>query len=155
MAVTATGSRPPMKQSHRVVRFALVGVVNTAIDLGLYLALRHLGLPLACANLLSTTAGLTFSYLANRSFTFGDRAAGGRRATATRFLLTTGFGLWVVQPLVIAAAEGALERAGGPGLVASAGAKVVGIVSGVVWNYVAYDKFVFRHRAAESSDSAR
>jgi putative flippase GtrA len=145
-----------VRPDSRLVRFGLVGILNTAIDLGVYLGLRALGMALLPANSLSTSAGLLFSFLANRTFTFGDRTSSGRARVAGLFLLTTGLGLWVLQPLVIAGGEHLLatwdtaDRL--PGFaVHSLLPKLAGISVGIVWNYLAYDRIVF----AESARAAR
>lgn len=80
------------------MRFAGVGIINTAIDTVLFMLLQgHLGITLA--NFISTSAGMSFSFVVNGLFTF--RA---RRLTlqhAVLFLATTGTTMWLVQPLVI------------------------------------------------------
>jgi putative flippase GtrA len=132
----------------RLVRFGLVGLANTAIDVGIYLGLRSTGMPLVPANAISTTAGLLFSFVANRSFTFGDRAGSGRARVAALFLVTTGLGLWVLQPLVIAGVEHLLATwhtaaALVPSALHSLVPKLAGIAVSIAWNYVAYDRLVF------------
>lgn len=89
-----------MSQARRttVARFALVGVANTALDLGLFLLLHdHLGI--ALANFVSTSAGMTFSFVVNGLFTFGAGRLTLRHALL--FLATTGVVMWLLQPLVI------------------------------------------------------
>lgn len=137
-----------MRNRSRLLRFGVVGVVNTAIDLGLYLVLRAAGLPLFPANLCSTSAGLLFSFVANRSFTFGDRVTVRRGRVAALFFLTTGLGLWVLQPLVIAGTERLVGAWGLGGETAAFPVetivpKLIGIAAGIVWNYLAYDRIVF------------
>jgi putative flippase GtrA len=81
-----------------IARYAVVGLVNTTIDVLLFAMLQpHLGTVLA--NLCSTSAGMTFSFLANGRFTFRGRRATARRAVL--FVTTTGATMWVVQPLLI------------------------------------------------------
>lgn len=127
-----------------LVRFGLVGSVNTAIDLVLFLALQAAGSPLLLANLVSTSCGLAFSFTANRAFTFRQRGGSGLRRQAVAFLLGTGFGLWVVQPAVIAAAIALLAGSGvAPGLHPLLG-KVAGIAAGMVFNWLLYSRWVFR-----------
>ncbi|SDC07054.1 Putative flippase GtrA (transmembrane translocase of bactoprenol-linked glucose) [Geodermatophilus telluris] len=144
----------------RLLRFGLVGLVNTGIDLGLYVGLRSVGVGLLGANAVSTTAGLLFSFAANGSFTFGDRAGGSRLRTAALFLLTTGVGLWVLQPLVIAGV-GHLLRTWGAGdwwpavPVLALAPKLAGIAVGVVWNYLAYDRLVFRVAGSRGHEPER
>jgi putative flippase GtrA len=81
-----------------LVRFAAVGVVNTVIDLGLFgLFQPHVGITVA--NIISTTAALTFSFLVNGRFTF--RTQRPTLQQAGRFLATTGVVVYVLQPLMI------------------------------------------------------
>ena len=55
----------------KAVVYALVGVVNTAIDYGVFLtAYAALGLPLVAANTLSWTVAVSCSYVLNSTITF-------------------------------------------------------------------------------------
>jgi putative flippase GtrA len=128
-------------------RFAIVGVVNTCIDLFLFAALSLAGWPLLLANLVSTTAGMTFGFFAHRSFSF--RSTASVRESAPRFVVTTGLGLWAVQPLVIWVTGLLLVAALGASSVSEVWLpKLVAIAAGMVWNFVAYRLFVFVERAA-------
>lgn len=131
--------------SPALLRFAAVGVVNTALDLGVFLLLRSLSIAIFPANLASTTVGLVFSFLVNRKFTFAA-AGGGRKAfvrQAAVFLAVTGFGLWIIQPLVIFGATALIGQALPTGLI-DAVPKLLGICVALVWNYVLYSLVVFR-----------
>lgn len=139
-----------MSRRRRVLRFGVVGIANTLIDLGLYALLRHLGVGLLLANFVSTTAGLTFSFFANRSYTFAAREGNPFRQ-AMLFMLTTGVGLWVIQPLAIAGVERAVDLP--PGAAVLFVPKLAGIVVGAVWNYVFYEKLVFRARPAATDEA--
>lgn len=64
---------------HSLFRFALVGLSNTLIGMGvIYLAWRGLGLGDLPANLLGYGIGWVWSYSLNRLWTFQDRGAMGR-----------------------------------------------------------------------------
>ncbi len=80
------------------MRFAAVGVVNTAIDFFLFLLFEPWW-GIAVANFVSTSAGMTFSFLVNGRFTF--RAQRPTLRSAALFLATTGTTMWVLQPVVI------------------------------------------------------
>jgi putative flippase GtrA len=111
------------------LRFGLVGILNSLVDLVAYAGLTLLGVATVPANLVSTTAGTVCSFLLNRGFTF--RAADGPlRRQVPLFVLVNVVGLWVVHPLVIVAVEGALP-----------------------WNFVLYSRLVFRHRVADATPS--
>lgn len=81
-----------------MVRFAAVGVVNTALDMVLFLVL-HEPLGITAANFVSTSAGMTFSFLVNGRFTFRTQRPTARQALL--FVATTGTTMWVLQPVVI------------------------------------------------------
>lgn len=81
-----------------MVRFAAVGVVNTALDMVLFLLL-HGWLGIVAANFLSTSAGMVFSFLVNGRFTF--RTERPTLRAALLFVSTTGATMWVLQPVVI------------------------------------------------------
>ncbi|GLZ30458.1 sugar translocase [Lentzea sp. NBRC 105346] len=119
----------------RVVRFGLVGALNTLVDFALYVVLVGF-LPLLAANFVSTSCGMVTSFVLNRGFTFRSSGPLGRQVVL--FLLVTGTGLWVIQPLVLfgLAAFGAVW------------AKLAAIGIGMVWNFALYNSFVFRREPA-------
>lgn len=127
----------------RPLRFAAVGTVNTALDVTLFLLLSG-ALGLVGANLVSTSAGMTFSFIANGLFTFGARRLTAR--DAAMFVGTTGLTMWVLQPLAIVAALGV-----GYELWL---AKVLAIGAGVVLNFAAYRLVVWPTRGAEQNVGA-
>ncbi|MEU4769275.1 GtrA family protein [Actinosynnema sp. NPDC023794] len=123
------------------LRFGVVGVVNTFVDLLGYLSLVLTGTPTFLANLISTSMGMALSFVLNRSFTFRTRS-GDMRTQVPLFVLCTASGLWVVQPLAI---NVTVDLFGGSTtLSAVTGPKLVGLAIGLVWNYVLYSKVVFR-----------
>lgn len=133
------------------LRFGLVGILNSLVDLVVYAGLTLLGVATVPANLVSTTAGTVCSFLLNRGFTF--RAADGPlRRQVPLFVLVNVVGLWVVHPLVIVAVEGALPAAA-PALVGAVVPKAVAIGVGLGWNFVLYSRLVFRHRVADATPS--
>jgi putative flippase GtrA len=80
------------------VRFAAVGVVNTLLDLGLFLLL-HDAFGIVLANFVSTSAGMTFSFVVNGLVTF--KAGRLTLRHAALFLATTGVVMWALQPIFI------------------------------------------------------
>ena len=111
-----------------VVRFAAVGLVNTALDLVLFWVL-HAPLGIGAPNLLSTSAGMGFSFVANGRHTFGASRVTARQAVL--FLATNGLTMWVVQPALI---HGAYDVTGLPLMLA----KVAGLGGSVVANFLLY-----------------
>lgn len=73
-------------------------MVNTLLDVGLFVLL-HDRLGITLANLVSTSAGMTFSFVVNGLVTF--RAGRLTLRHAALFLATTGTVMWLLQPLFI------------------------------------------------------
>lgn len=109
------------------MRFAGVGVLNTGIDVGLFLLL-HDQLGIVLANLISTSAGMAFSFLVNGLFTFRAEKLTVRHAAT--FLATTGLTMWAVQPVAIHLLNGVFDQL----LVAKLGS----IAICLVLNFLAY-----------------
>jgi len=103
-------------------------VANTLIDLLLFWALVA-PLGILAANVVSTSAGTAFSFLANGRHTFGATRVTGHQAIA--FLGTNALTMWLLQPVVIAVAHG---LAGMPLL----SAKVLALGVTVFTNFVFY-----------------
>lgn len=79
----------------RFLRFAIVGIVNTAITLALYWILRWFGVGINWANFLSYAAGMVNSFVCNRIWVFRSH---GRRWLREAALFYAGCALcWVVQ----------------------------------------------------------
>jgi putative flippase GtrA len=132
----------------RAGRFALVGVVNTLIDLVLFTVLTAAGVGVLVANTISTTSGMGFSFFVNRAWSFrSERPA---RETVVPFLLVTLFGLWVLHPLVILGTAALGRQLGHEGDEVLWLGKVAAIAVGLVWNFAWYDRVVFRQRGAAS-----
>ena len=126
-----------------IARFASVGVVNTLVDLGLYVALFSVGLSSVLANFLSTSAGMAVSFAGNRRFVFG--ATANRTREITQFLIVCGLGIWVIQPFAIMVFTHLINHVAGlPTVVVATTAKVLAILVAAVWNYLLYSRLVFR-----------
>lgn len=125
-------------------RFALVGVVNTAIDVVVFAVLTAAGVGVLAANTVSTSAGMAFSLVANRSFSF--RSSVPIRRVVVPFLLVNVVCLWVLHPLVILATAEVLAVSGVPDRIAVVVGKGVAVLVGLVWNYAWYDRVVFAER---------
>lgn len=74
-----------MTLGRQLVRYGLVGLANTAIGYGVILGGLWFGLGDYRANALGYTAGLCFSFVANRRFTF-DRRGNVAAVEIVRFL---------------------------------------------------------------------
>ncbi len=121
-----------------MVRFLAVGACNTAIDVILFWLL-HAPLGVVLANLVSTSAGMTFSFLVNGRHTFGAERVTLRQALL--FVGSNAMTMWVLQPLVMVAAQTA---AGVPLM----GAKVLALGGSVVANFLLYRYVVWGDSAA-------
>lgn len=132
------------------LRFGLVGIVNTLVDLVLYTGLSLLGVATVPANLVSTTAGTACSFVLNRGFTF-RATAGSLRRQVLLFVVVNVIGLWVLHPLVIGAVESVLPPASA--LVEAVVPKTAAIAVGLVWNFLLYSRLVFRPEAPTPAEA--
>ena len=144
--------------SHRAtaLRFAAVGVCNTLIDAVLFVLL-HTTLGITLANLVSSSAGMLFSFFVNGRFTFGAARPTVRHGLL--FVATTGLVMWVAQPLLIHGWLWVLEQAPelSVGSVATDDvriglAKLASIACCLVLNFLAY-RFVVWPAAAQQATS--
>jgi len=124
----------------QLVRFALVGVLNTAIDLGLFALLTlRVGLDPLLANVFSFTAGAANSFVLNKYWTFG--AGGGGRETAvqaTRFTCVTGI-VWALHEGLLALFHTGLGRPALPvKVLATCVGLGVGFVANKFWAFAAH-----------------
>ena len=126
------------------IRFVLVGGTNTLIDMVILFSLFNLaGLPVFYANIISTSIALTFSFFANKTFTFKD----GNKITKTKmatFLAITLFGLWIIQPIIIAIVRAAIGQVITDGNMLLFIGKILATCVTMAWNYLLYRKFVFK-----------
>lgn len=141
---------------HRLVRFLLVGSVNTGVDLLVYVLLVSMTVPLVLANLVSTSCGLLVSYLLNRAYVFGG--GGGSRLVRLRrvalFVITTGIGLWVLQPVVIVIVTGLLRPSQLPSPLLVLLPKLAATAVTLCWNYASYGLVVFARRPVVGASDA-
>jgi putative flippase GtrA len=156
----------------QVIRFGLVGVVNTLVDYVTFITLTVVfQIPLSrvwIAKYPSSALGMAVSFVLNRRFVFratGDRA----RGQAFRFLAATLIGIFVIQNLLtqlfaskfqyfgieafhaVSAAGLAhsftlLDRDLGVtrGFTIKTVAFALGASASIVWNFLAYKYWVFR-----------
>jgi putative flippase GtrA len=121
-----------MQLTAEFIRFCIVGVLNTAIDMGLFALLTHLfELDPLIANLISFCSGAANSFMLNKYWTFG--AGGQAREVATqasKFLVITLLVLLLHEGLILALHT----QLGWPALAVKALAIVIGIAVGFVGN---------------------
>ena len=141
----------------RVSKFSLVGLINTLIDFTIYNILSGpVGLGLVQSNIISTSIAMIFSFVANKKIVF-TKHQGSIAKQAISFLLVTAFGLYVIQtatiqlltshwltPLALLVATAHfMHITGHDQFLIKNGAKIVGTVLSLTWNYIMYKKVVF------------
>ena len=140
-------------------KFGAVGAANTFLDFFIFnFASKFLGFPLLLANTVSTTIAMVFSFVVNRKVVF-KKGDGSAALQAVTFYAVTAFGLYVIQngiihilttmwtaPLI--AMTHTLRQLGlhafTDAFYINNGAKAVGTVASLAWNFVTYKKVVFR-----------
>lgn len=136
--------KPDVKKAKKPLIFALIGVLNTVIDFGLLLFLGSVGLNRVVANTVSTGTAFVFSFFMNRKYTFQSNGKNIIREVML-FIAVTLFGLWVIQNLIIWLLTpfimGQLNLSSDVAIII---AKLFATVASLVWNYVMYDRVVFR-----------
>jgi putative flippase GtrA len=120
----------------RGARFAIVGALNTGIDIGVFtVAFYVLGWPLLVANAVGFAFGVSNSYVLNKLWTFADRSTG-RDAWVK--------GLVFLSTSLIGLALGSLSIWFLAKLMPAILAKVATVGVTFMWNYWASGRFVFR-----------
>ena len=132
-----------MKNKSQLIRFGLIGVINTALDFGLLFILKSVGLMATTANIFSTSIAFVFSFFANKKYTFRSSGTHIVREMIL-FVAVTLFGLWVLQTGVICLVLPHLSkllRSSEMGLLVT---KLIATAVSMTWNYILYDKLVFK-----------
>lgn len=132
-----------MKNKSQLIRFGLVGGVNTALDFGLLFALKSIGLTAMMANVFSTSIAFVFSFFANKKYTFKSSGTNIVREMIL-FVVVTLSGLWVLQTGVIWLALPHLSKLLGSPEVGLLVTKLIATAVSMTWNYILYDKLVFK-----------
>ena len=132
-----------MIKNNKIIRFGIVGAINTALDFGLLLLFTHLGLPKIASNTLSTRMAFIFSFFANKKYAFRSSSGNVKREIAL-FTIVTLFGLWVLQNGVIWSISPLCAALLHNESFALLAAKLAGTIVSLTWNYLAYDILVFR-----------
>jgi putative flippase GtrA len=122
----------------RALKFGLVGVANTGLDVALFATLTYVaGVRPVPANIVSYSAGILLSFAVNRAWTFSDRQRQGGVSQLALFAAGSLAGLGM-STLVIALLAGPC----GPLI-----AKILSIGVTFVWNYVYSNFVVFKAKA--------
>lgn len=140
-----TDQPEPVKNltSKKPLRFAIIGVANTGLDFVILNTLVLFGLPEIVANTASTGIAMTFSFFMNKKWTFNSESKNYGREVVL-FILFTLFGLWVIQNGIIWLIVHYLPHFGLSDILVLNIAKLVASAFSLVWNYLTYDRFVFK-----------
>lgn len=146
---------PSKKRDKKVLIFGLIGIFNTVFDMALYVFIQYLTGSIIIANIAATSAALIGSYLLNSKLTF--KAKKWTVKGFVLFVVVTLFGLWVLQTGIIYLLTPAVDvipaflwHLFGPleGIAKVLAPKVVATAVTVVWNFVWYNKVIFKDKDA-------
>lgn len=139
-----------------ILRFATVGIINTAIDILLFVSLRSAGTPIVLANICSTSVALIASLILNNKYVFQGRNLTWR--IAVQYFAITLVGLWILQPIIITGVsrvndhigyiEALFSDNGHTELLQTIIPKLVAIAVTTIWNYVWYSRVIFAQKHA-------
>jgi putative flippase GtrA len=130
--------------SRRILRVAVVGMLGTLVDVGLFTVLHvTLGVLGLAANTIAYCAGSGNSFVLHRNWTYSDRP---RRATGAQLLKFAAISLTALAlnnllVLWLAAPLGTLFAHPGQGPIL---AKVCATAVGTGWNFLANNSWTFR-----------
>ena len=133
-------------------RFVLVGGFNTVLDFAIYnfLSLFFAVNFLFVANMISSFCAMWVSFFLNKKWTF--RAAGKNYfREIILFFVVTLFGIWVIQSGLIWLMEKFIPLNFDDFWLKNF-AKILASVPSLIWNYIMYNKFVFREKTASKDE---
>jgi putative flippase GtrA len=124
--------------ARRISIFAVVGVVNTAVDIAFFALFTSVfGMGLVPANVLAFLVAIANSYILNRAVTFSDRKASSRFAAGgVRFLGVGLFTLGLSSVIILALSP----------YIHPVMAKILASSTNLVVNYIGANIFVFPER---------
>jgi len=145
-------------QPKRPIIFLAVGIFNTLFDFAFYTFLTTVffkgGNNIALAGFISGTFALICAFLTHGFITWRGRHIG--RTTVLKFLLFTGFGMWVLRPILLSLfikwsglyqwAYGISESLHLPfsyDFIANTGAFGFMVIIVLIYNYFVYNRYVF------------
>lgn len=129
----------------RIIRFAMVGVLNTAVGVGMIAGGIAAGLPPLLANALGFLVGLAVSFVLNSSFTFGRDPRSLSRLIRYLVVFLLAYGCNLVAVLVLDRLFPAQETL----------THIAGIIPYTIVFFLLADRFVFREAPSlpESSEN--
>lgn len=124
----------------RFFRFAVIGTFGAGVDIAaLYLAIDALGLGLYAGRVFSFACAVTFTFFANRSFTFQDAARQPLLRQWARFVTSQLLGLGANYAAYAALVTWWMFARDVPAIAVAVGALV-----GLAFNYTTASRLVFR-----------
>lgn len=95
------------KERNKMVKFALVGVVNTGVDFAIFMLLVYaLGVPAWLAQIASYAGGVANSFWLNRRWTFRAAGSGSHWREAMRFAAVNGASFLAATAVLIGLHQG-------------------------------------------------
>lgn len=155
-----------LASSKRPLVFLGVGILNTLLDFGFYTLLTLVFLrqdnQIALAGIISGTFALLCAFITHSLVTW--RGSHISAHTILKFVLFTGFGMWIIRPGLLAVfikLEGlylwaydisqTLRLPFSHDFIANTGAFGFMVIIVLVYNYLVYDRFVFNKKAIDAS----
>jgi len=128
------------KTAGQVVRFGMVGVLNTLVDFALLNLFYHFfNLPLLVANTLSYSGGFVNSFIWNKNWTFSTRGSGHWGRDMILFGLVSISGLLVNNVGIYTLHE----FLGGTSVLAINVQKLGASIASLTWNFIGYRYLAF------------
>jgi putative flippase GtrA len=154
------------KKTKRPIIFLAVGILNTLLDFAFYTFLTTTILSgaedIALAGIVSGTFALVCAFITHGYITFRGSNLG--KKTLLKFVAFTGFGMWVIRPLLLALfikwdalykwAHDLSQTIGLPfsyDFIANTGSFGFMVIIVLLYNYYVYGRYVFNENRAASS----
>ena len=119
---------PPRSLTGKALRFGLVGLANSVVDLAVFTVALWAGVPPLLANIVGWGVAVVFSYVVNSRWSFERSARIGDLRAAARFI---GLGALIT----LGVSSGAIAALAG--VVGVMPAKIIGLVVAAVLSFVA------------------
>ena len=132
-----------IKNKAQKIRFVFVGFLNTVIDFSFLFLLKSIGLPEIPSNIISTFIAFSFSFFANKTYTF--KSSGGNIIREMiLFTVVALFGAWVIQSFVLWSSLNIISSIDISEYAKLFIAKIIAVLVSMVWSYIMYSRFVFK-----------
>jgi putative flippase GtrA len=142
----AKKTSPKSLLKSKKARFVVVGGANTVIDFVFYnLFSKVFALALPVANMMSSFIAMLFSFFMNKKWTFRATGKNYLREVVLFFVFTI-IGIWVIQSGTIWLIESTFRGVDWQNFWLKNILKVIASVPSLIWNYITYNKFVFKNK---------